>query len=131
MLEDFDREFEDDDEVSEAQNFLVMTLARDALEEDKRTQIINPFVMQHIAYTYKLLKYLTKGTGAKVTYKLHEPYKSMGFVTVSGKNIAIDKPEWFMKSLELASNFEVYPKADGTTEMNFTFHGLTKNIEED
>ena len=34
-----------------------------------------------------------------------------------------------MKAVELASNFEVYPKTDGTVQMDFTFHGLTRAID--
>jgi hypothetical protein len=50
-------------------------------------------------------------------------------VSVTGKDLLFRKTEWFMKEVELASNFEVYPKTDGTVQMNFTFHGLTKPIE--
>ena len=54
----------------------------------------------------------------------------MGSVTLCGKNIVFKNPEWFVKVVEYASNFEVYPKIDGTIEMNFTFHGLTTSVEE-
>lgn len=126
---DFNKEFENDADVDAALDTLVTVVAQTSRVEDNRTQIVNPIIMQHLLYTYKILKYLTKGTGTKVTYELHEPYKSMGSVTVCGKNITFAKPEWFMKAVELAANFEVYPKTDGTVEMNFTFHGLTKPVE--
>lgn len=126
---DFNKEFENDADVDAALDTLVTVVAQTSRVEDNRTQIVNPITMQHLLYTYKILKYLTKGTGTKVTYELHEPYKSMGSVTVCGKNITFAKPEWFMKAVELAANFEVYPKTDGTVEMNFTFHGLTKPVE--
>ena len=126
---DFNKEFENDADVDAALDTLVTVVAQTARVEDNRTQIVNPITMQHLLYTYKILKYLTKGTGAKVTYELHEPYKSIGSVTVCGRNITFAKPEWFMKAVELAANFEVYPKTDGTVEMNFTFHGLTKPVE--
>lgn len=126
---DFNKEFENDADVDAALDTLVTVVAQTSRVEDTRTQIVNPITMQHLLYTYKILKYLTKGTGTKVTYELHEPYKSMGSVTVCGKNITFAKPEWFMKAVELAANFEVYPKTDGTVEMNFTFHGLTKPVE--
>jgi len=126
---DFNKEFENDADVDAALDTLVTVVAHTSRVEDNRTQIVNPITMQHLLYTYKILKYLTKGAGTKVTYELHEPYKSMGSVTVCGKNITFAKPEWFMKAVELAANFEVYPKTDGTVEMNFTFHGLTKPVE--
>lgn len=127
---DFNKEFENDTDVEEALDNLVIEVAQTAQSEDDRTQIVNPITMQHLVYTFKILKYLTKGSGAKVTYRLHEPFKSMGSVTVCGKNITFAKTEWFMKAVELAANFEVYPKTDRTVEMNFTFHGLTRPIED-
>lgn len=43
--------------------------------------------------------------------------------------IDMKKVVWFVRSVELASNFEVYPKTDGTVCMTFPFHGLTRPIE--
>ena len=126
----FDTEFITDDEVEQMLDSLVTTVGEAAAIDDSKTSIINPFKIQQVLYTYKVLKYLTKGIkGAKVSYELHEPYRSMGSVSVTGKDLLFRKPEWFMKAVELASNFEVYPKTDGTVQMNFTFHGLTKPIE--
>lgn len=127
---DFNEEFENDADVGNALDNLVTLVAHTAQIEDNRTQIVNPIKMQHLLYTLKILKYLTKGSSAKVTYKLHEPFKSMGSVTICGKDITFSKPEWFMKAVELAANFEVYPKTDETVEMNFTFHGLTMPVED-
>lgn len=127
---DFSKEFQTDADVEIALDVLITIVAQAAQKEDNRTQVVNPITMQHLLYTYKVLKYLTKGTGAKVTYEINEPYKSMGSVTVCGRNIVFKKPEWFIKAVELAANFEAYPKTDGTVEMNFTFHGLTMPAED-
>lgn len=81
--------------------------------------------MQQIVYVYKAMKRLVRGTSANVTYK---PFKSMGSVSVTGKNIDTKKVVWFVRSAELASNFEVYPKTDGAVCMTFTFHNLTRPI---
>lgn len=80
-------------------------------------------------YTAKAMKRLVRGTSAKVTHQLHEPSQSMGSVSVTGKNIDMKKVVWFVRSAKLASNFEVYPKTDGTVCMTFTFHGLARPIE--
>ena len=125
----FDTEFMTDEDVEQMLDSLVTTVSNDIAVDDSKTSIINPFKIQQVLYTYKVLKYLVKGTKAKVTYVLHEPYRSMGSVQVVGKDLMFRKPEWFMKAVELANNFEVYPKTDGTVQMNFTFHGLTKPIE--
>lgn len=125
----FDEEFTTDEEVEAMLDAIVTTVGNEAIIEDNRTAIINPYKIQQVLYTYKVLKYLTKGTDAKVSYELHSPFKSMGSVTITGKNLIFRKTEWFMKAVELSANFEVYPKTNGAVEMNFTFHGLTKPID--
>lgn len=125
----FDTEFTSDAEVEEMLDNLVITVGDEAAADDSQTAIINPYRIQQVLYTYKVIKYLTKGTKARVTYTLHEPYKSMGVVSVVGSDLLFRNTEWFMKAVELASNFEVYPKTDGTVQMDFTFHGLTRAIE--
>lgn len=124
----FDTEFMSDAEVEEMLDNIVTTVGDEAAADDSQTAIINPYRIQQVLYTYKVLKYLTKGTNAKVSYKLHSPYKSMGCVSVESSDVLFGQTAWFMKAVELASNFEVYPKTNGTIQMNFTFHGLTKAI---
>lgn len=126
---DFESEYSSDSEIEEATDSLMISVANDIAQDESRTSIINPYRMQQLLYTYKVMKYLMKGTSAKVTYKLHEPYQSMGSVSVTGKDIEFKKVSWFIRAAELASNYEVYPKTDGTVCMTFTFHGITTPIE--
>lgn len=127
---DFNTEFLTDDEVEQALDSFVALVGEAAEIDDSRTSIVNPYKMQQISYTYKVLKYLSKDMkGVKVSYDLYEPYKSMGSVSVTGKDLIFKNPEWFMKAVEFASNLEIYPKTDGTVQMNFTFHGLTTPID--
>ncbi len=124
---EFDTEFMTDDEMREMLDGII--LAEQVKAEEMCKEIIDPNKLRAVAYTYKLMRYLTKGTKAKVKYELHEPFMSMGTVSVVGASITITKSKLFVKAAELASNFEVYPKTNGTVQMNFTFHGLTKPIE--
>lgn len=126
---DFESEFSSDDEVEEALDSLVVTVANDIAQDESKTSVINPYRMQQLQYTFKIMKYLTRGTSAKVSYKLHEPFQSMGSVSVTGRNVTFRKMPWFLRAVSLASNFEVYPKTDNSICMTFTFHGLTKPIE--
>lgn len=125
----FNTEFASDAEVEEMLDSIVSVIGIQAELEDMETQMVNPCRIQEILYTYKVLKYLTKGSKAKVTYELHKPYKSMGYVSVEGKNLSFKNMKWFLKAVELSSNFEVYPKTNGKVQMNFTFHGLTRIIK--
>lgn len=127
---DFDTEFMTDEEVEMMIDSLITGLAAEKNKDESKISVINPHRIQQALYTYKVLKYLMKSNKeAKVSYELHKPYQSMGSVSVFGKNLVFRKPEWFMKAVELANNFDVYPKTDGTVQMDFTFHGLTNTIE--
>lgn len=125
---DFDTEFTSDSEVEKMLDNIVTTLDNSTGTPDVNASVVNPYRIQHVLYTYKMLKYLAKQTKAKVSYELYTPYKNMGSVSVVGSNLMFKNTEWFMKAVELSSNFEVYPKTDGTVQMNFTFYGLTKPV---
>ena len=126
---DFEKEFMSDSEVEEMLESLTDLIGEQAENEDNKTSIINPKKVQAVLYTYRVLKYLTKGTNAKVIYALNEPYKSMGSVSIVGKELTFSNPKWFMVAVKLASNFNVYPKTNGTVQMDFTFHGLTISLD--
>lgn len=122
---DFENELSGDDDVEAALDAATNLFA----EAELKTSIINPYRVKQMVDVYKVLTYLLKGSRAKITYTLHKPYKSVGCIKVTGKSIKFNRPEWFVRAAGLASNFEVFPKVDGTLEMNFTFHGLTQSIE--
>lgn len=126
----FDTEFMTDEEVEQMLDSIVTSIGDVASDDNSRTSVVNVYKMQQVLYVYKVMKYLAKEQkGVKVDYKLHTPYNSMGYVSVAGKKLVFRKPEWFMKAVELSNNFEVYPKTNGSVQMNFTFHGLTTPIE--
>lgn len=126
---DFNTEFMSDGEIEEMLDNLITTIGDEAAADNSKTAIINPIRVKQILYTYKVMKYLTKGTKATVKYALHQPFRSVGYVSVTGTNLVFKNAEWFVKAVELASNFEVFPKTNGTVEMNFTFHGITRTVE--
>lgn len=126
---DFEEEFMSDEEVDEMLESLTDLIDEQAENEGSRTSITDPKKAQVVLYTYKVLKYLTKGTKAKVTYALNEPYKSMGSVSVAGKELTFSDSKLFMVAVKLADNFNVYPKTNGTVQMDFTFHGLTISLD--
>ena len=129
MNMDFENEFTSDEEVSEMLKNLTDLIGEQAAQEDCKTAVINPMKVKMVLCTYKLLKYITKGSKVNVTYELNKPYKSMGSVTVVGKELSFSKSEWFVAAARLASNVNVYPKTNGMVQMDFTFHGLTTTIE--
>lgn len=80
-----------------------------------------------IINAYKTLRSVVKGI-SEMFWELHEPFNSMGSISIIGKKLSIKDTKQFIKAVKLASNFNVYPRTDGTARMDFTFYGLTKTI---
>ena len=97
-------------------------------EEENTPALVNPDKMLQIQAAYRILKQVSKDTGAKVTYELHKPFVSMGSVSIVGKSVSFKNPEWLVRLSKLASNVDIYPRADGKIVIDFTFHGLTRII---
>lgn len=117
-----DEEFEQvTDEIIKACGKIIM--------EDLAVSSVTDFIRyKQVMFTYKALEKMLEGQKAKVTYQLHEPFHSVGVVTITGKEFKFDKPELFVKLCRLASNIDTYAKVDGTIVTDLTFHGLTKKI---
>ena len=77
-------------------------------------------------YSYLALRYITKGRNVKVEYKLFEPSKNMGYISVTGEKVDYHDSKIFRTVTLFATNFEAYPKTNGTVQLNFTFHKLRK-----
>lgn len=79
---------------------------------------------------HRVMRAIVSGKRVSVSYELNEPYASMGSVSVEGKQIVIEYPKLFALVMETASNFNVYPKTNGTVRIDFTFNGLTRKVED-
>lgn len=126
---EFEIEFHSDEEVWEMLDNVVVTVGEAILVDESKPSVLNPIKIQQMQFAYGVLKYLTKNTGAKLTYALNEPFKSMGSISVEGSNLSFTNSEWFARAAEFASNTEVYPLTSGNVRMTLTFHGLVKPIE--
>ena len=126
---DFETEYTTEDEVMQALDSLILSTGEAILEEDSKDAIINPLKVQQISSVYKAMKYLTRGKKVDVTYTLHEPFNSVGCVSLLGRDISFVNTDWFSKVCKVASNIDIYPRTDGKVKIDLTFHGLTKPIE--
>lgn len=121
--------FSSKEEMERALDELLGALKDNIEADDKKTTMLDGLKLKQIQFAYSVLQYITRGTDAKVSYKLNEPFKTMGNISVEGQMLEFDCPEWFSRVAEFASNTEVYPLAKNKVRMTFTFHGLTKPIE--
>ncbi len=128
-MSDFD-EFEilSSEDLEEFDSF-ISELVNEIEEEDEQTSVIDFSMYKTMQVSLAKIKSMFKGTGASVSYKLHEPYRSVGYISIVGKNLSIENPKVFAAISGLASNVEIYPKTNGTVQINLTYHGLTKPID--
>ena len=116
-----------DNEFSNEKDF-IRSISNSASRDEKGFHWKRPEKEKLVDFVYRAMLYFAKGDGIKVEKELNKPYVSMGAVSVVGKEIMFDQPEIFAMVAGLASNFEIYPKIDGTVQMNFTFHNLTRKV---
>lgn len=126
-MKDFE-EFETEEDVEQAFDDLLNSIAEEIKLDEADPAVVNPVRVYEVKFVHAVMKYLTKGTRAKVTYDLHKPFRSMGNVSIEAKNFAIRDSVWFNRAASLASNMEIYPLVNGNFRLTFTFHGLTKTV---
>lgn len=126
---EFEIEFHSDEEVWAMLDNVVVTVGEAIAADESKPAVLNPIKIQQMQFSYGVIKYLTQNTDAKMSYALNEPFKSMGSISVEGKNLAFTNSEWFARACEFASNTEVYPLTNGKVRLTLTFHGLVRPVE--
>lgn len=129
MENNFKIEFLSDAELEKAMDEVVNSIKDDINKDELRTTILNLGKLEQFKFAYAALQYIMKDKDVQISYKMYEPFKTMGSITVEGTVLEFDKPEWFARIAEFASNTEIYPLAQNAVRMTFTFHGLTTPIE--
>jgi len=114
------REFDEASELDE----LIDSIGEWILEDDMRPGILNPLRVQQMRFSYSVLERLSKGSEMRVAYTMHEPFTSIGSITVEGDHLAFADCKWLGRAMEFASNIEVYSLANGGVRLVLTFHGL-------
>lgn len=134
-MSEFDRDdFDEDEELDEEEQAFLDCICEAIDEEENRDGVYEAQIDRVAAVMglYKLLsRMFRKDKSITVSYKLYEPFKSMGSVSINGKSITFKKTEMLVKAICVANNFEVYPKTDGSVTMTFTFHGLVRELDEE
>ena len=98
------------------------------LEDEQQHRIISPVRYQQFQLSHDLLKKLITGTDMKISYEIHEPFNSMGSITIEGDQLEFTNCRWLSRAVGFADNLEVYPLTTGKIRMVLTFHGLVRKI---
>lgn len=94
---------------------------------DKKEHVNDPKKIQLMDLCSDLLREATEDV--RITSVINAPFKSMGYISLTGEEITIISPEKFLVAASLASNIDIYPKTDGTVKMDLTFHGIARPAE--
>lgn len=122
MSIDFDAEFSSESDLEK----FIDTVLNEVTNDENGISVIVHERAEQIRAAHKALEMIAHGDNVCVTYDMNSPYTSMGAVSVVGKDIIITNPKLFSALIKIASNFEIYQKTDGTVQMDFTFHNLTR-----
>lgn len=127
-MNNFEERFNDEEEISDALDTLISTIGEAIEADESKPGVLNPIRLKQMQFSYSVLKYLSHGKNIKISYALHEPFKSMGSISVEGKSIDFTNAEWFSRVAEFASSTEIYPLVNGNVRMTLTFHGLINPV---
>lgn len=117
--------FNTEDPSDEEFESMLDALAKSIANDERRTSILNVEKMKQFQFTYNAIKNLFRDSSAKIIYKIHDPFQSMGSISVLDNDITIQDTLNFRRAVQFASNIEIYPKQSGEICMTLTFHGLT------
>ena len=123
-VEDFD-----DSVFTVEDDAIIETLGALIEKSESVTSVLNLETLLKIKKVYGFMSKEFARTDVRVTYGLHDPYPSMGFVELEGNSIAFKNTDVLRKCMELASNTECYSLTKHAARLIFTFHRLTKPIE--
>lgn len=130
MVSDLNSEqFMNEEEATEAAEEALHFIAEAVQQDEEGAHITNIKRLKDVKLVYKLLKYITSGKQLQIRYELNKPYTSMAYISVVGRELRFDHPEWFVLCSNMASNVEIYARMDGCAQVNFTFNGVTNKID--
>ena len=115
-------------DMSDAEDAFLCAIGRLLEQSDSGPSIVNPQRLREMQFTYRVVHDLLAGGDMRVSYRLHEPLKSMGSISIEGKRLTFSQPEWFARAAEFADSTEIYPLVNDEVRITFTFHDLTKPL---
>lgn len=125
----FDDDFEVDPGIEESIESMLDYFKELKENAEERVELVNINRMQQMQFAYRVIKHITADKSVKVSYKLHEPSKTMGSIRIEGRSVLFDSPLWFSRIAEFATNTEIYPLEKDKVRVTFTFYGLTDPVE--
>ncbi len=110
----------------EFEDAVILELAR-LLEEDEAqmTTVVEKRVKE-VKLAAGILRQIVDGSRLWIDCRVHDPFPSIGCVSIIGEDITIENMVMFRRVVALASNMDIYVDVNGTIHIDFTFHGLMR-----
>lgn len=123
-----------EEEFDEVFNEILRQIIKQAEEDAKNkppvaTTIMDPKKIQDVIYVYNVMKSLTEGTGANVSYNIDED--GLASVYVTAKNFATDKIDLFLRAASKMPNLDAATKLDGTVYFGFNLQNIAIEYDKD
>ena len=116
--------------MEEDENFQTFLDMFELMQNQSRTQIINPERIKEMESAYKALSkiVLDVDPDAKIYCKMHETNAGNGVIRIETDELVVDNVKEFIKGIENASNFEIYTLKNGKIKIAVMFYGIMKEL---
>lgn len=108
---------------------ILFEIAEIVKKNERRPHIDNPEVIESVDQIYDVVKALFTGY-SKIEKVVHEPFHSMAYIELAGKKIECKNGLAFYELRKCVDNVEVYYRTNGTITITFTFHDVTKFVDD-
>ncbi len=122
--EGFDEEEGEEEEEEEELDPILIALGELLKRADERDHIVVPGRVREVMQAYHRIKKLFWQKNLNIEVAINRPSKTMGYIRINGAKACITATEEFADILSGATNFEIYPKLDGTFDLSLTYYGL-------
>ena len=85
--------------------------------------------IQEMLCAFEDIHKLSRDTDAKLSCTVNDICKGMGHINLIFTDLTVNYPIKFYEIAALANNIEIYPKTDGSLQMDLTFYNLIKKEE--
>ncbi len=104
----------------------VLELGSMIKDQEKLPAVDIPEREAEVLYVYHLLKRLAIGNDIQVSYGLHTPFRSYGFISIIGESVEFQRMDLVAKAFAYTDNVEIYARADDKMQIDLCFYGLSK-----
>lgn len=91
-------------------------------------EIINPLRAKELLFAEENLKRIFKNRDTEINRNLEYIHDDVGAITIIGRSIAFENPEMFIEIIKGANKLEVFPKTNGTVQMDINYFNITMDL---